>query len=48
MIGLGMMGEEFYLSAKGSYRPAYFIVPSILFIALHSIHAIIYYQGNFP
>lgn len=48
LIGLGMMGEEFYLLAKGSYRPIYFIVPSLLFIALHSIHAIIYYQANFP
>jgi hypothetical protein len=46
LIGLGMMGEEFYLLAKGSYRPAYFIVPSILFVTLHSLHAIIYYQGN--
>jgi hypothetical protein len=46
-IGLALMGEEFYLSAKVKYRPAYFIVPSALFITLHSIHAIMYYQGKF-
>jgi hypothetical protein len=46
LSGLGMMGDEFYLLTKVKYRPAYFIVPSALFIALHSIHAIIYYQGN--
>jgi hypothetical protein len=48
LIGLGMMGEEFYLLAIGSYRPAYFIVPSVLFVTLHSLHATIYFQKNFP
>jgi hypothetical protein len=47
LIGLGMMGEAFYLPTKVKYRPAYFIVPTVIFITLHSLHAIIYYQSNF-
>jgi hypothetical protein len=46
LIGLGMMGDEFYLFAKIKYQPSYFIVLAILFVSLHSIHSIIYYQGN--
>ncbi|TSA79060.1 hypothetical protein FNU79_18385 [Deinococcus detaillensis] len=44
MIGLGMMGDKFVVDLGRVYRPAYFLVPAILFLALHSVHAALYYQ----
>lgn len=47
MIGLGLLGEKFYFPAHLRYRTFYYIVPVIIFIIIHTTHAITVYQQNF-
>lgn len=44
MIGLGLLGKKFYFLENLRYRPAFYVVPAILFICLHVTHTVIYYQ----
>jgi hypothetical protein len=46
MIGLGLMGDKFNFGIVKAYRPVYYSIPIILFIAFHSAHAALYYQLN--
>jgi hypothetical protein len=47
MIGLGMLGKEFYFLKRLRYRPIFYIAPAIIFMVLHVTHAIIYYRLRF-
>jgi len=44
MVGLGMMGDKINFWPGKTYRPAYYIIPAILFLAVHTTHAAIYYK----
>jgi hypothetical protein len=45
MIGLGLMGDEFYFSKFLKYRPVFFIAPALVFVILHTAHAILYFRS---
>lgn len=45
LIGIGLLGEKFYFSAR--YRPIYYISPAVLFLIFHCAHAAIVYLRNF-
>jgi hypothetical protein len=47
MIGLGLLGEKFYFTERLRYRPIFYIVPAVVFVIAHSIHAVIYHQRSF-
>lgn len=47
MFGLGLLGEKFYFPAHLRYHPIYYIIPSAIFLILHTTHAFIIYQNNF-
>jgi len=47
MIGLGLLGEKFYLPARLRYRPVLFIAPVVIFLIFHITHAVIVYQRSF-
>jgi hypothetical protein len=47
MIGLGLLGEKFYFTERLRYRPIFYIVPAVVFVVSHTIHAVIYHQQNF-
>ena len=47
MVGLGLLGEKFYFPAHLRYRPFYYVAPVIIFIIIHTTHAITVYQQNF-
>ncbi len=49
MIGIALLGGEFYFPVSGSarYRPAYYIAPAVLFTLFHCTHAAIVYLRNF-
>lgn len=45
IIGIGLLGEQFYSSAR--YRPIYYIAPAIVFLIFHCAHTAIVYFRNF-
>jgi hypothetical protein len=47
LIGLGLLGEKFYFTKRLRYRPIFYIVPAVVFVIAHTIHAIIYHQRSF-
>ncbi|MBT7600835.1 MAG: hypothetical protein HN560_07145 [Anaerolineae bacterium] len=47
MIGLSLLGEKFYFPTRLPYRPVYFITPVVLFLVLHTTHAVLVYQRSF-
>lgn len=47
MIGLGLMGQEFYPPIRLIYRPIFYIALSVVFIILHVTHVILYFRLNF-
>ena len=47
MIGLGLMGQEFYPPIRIAYRPVIYIALSLFFVGLHVTHLILYFQFNF-
>ena len=47
MIGLGLLGEKFYFMKHLRYRPIFYIVPAVVFVVFHTIHAVIYHQQSF-
>jgi hypothetical protein len=47
MIGLGLLGEKFYFTERLRYRPIFYIVPAVVFVVFHTIHAVIYHQQSF-
>jgi hypothetical protein len=44
MIGLGLLGEKFYFTNHLRYRPIFFIVPAVVFVIVHTTHAVLYHQ----
>jgi hypothetical protein len=46
MVGLGLMGQQFYPPIRLRYRPILYIAPATIFIMLHVAHLIIYFQLN--
>lgn len=44
MIGLGLLGERFYFTARLRYRPIFYIVPAVVFVAVPTTHAVLYHQ----
>jgi hypothetical protein len=46
IIGLGLMGQEFYAPIRLRYHAIIYIAPSTVFIILHVIHSIIYYRAS--
>lgn len=47
MVGIGLLGEEFYFPKSLPYHPVFFVVPAVIFLILHTTHAVIVYQLNF-
>jgi hypothetical protein len=47
IIGLGLMGQEFYPPIRFIYRPIFYVAPSVVFVILHVTHAIFYFRFNF-
>jgi NADH:ubiquinone oxidoreductase subunit 6 (subunit J) len=47
MIGLGLLGEKFYFTERLRYRPIFYIIPAVVFVIFHTIHAVIYHQQSF-
>jgi hypothetical protein len=47
MIGLGLLGEEFYFTKRLRYRPIFYIVPAVVFVVSHTTHAVIYHHRSF-
>jgi len=46
MVGLGLMGQEFYPPIRLRYRPILYIASATIFIMLHVTHLIIYFRLN--
>ncbi|HSG43804.1 MAG TPA: hypothetical protein VLA72_11665, partial [Anaerolineales bacterium] len=44
LIGLSLLGNKIYFPANIRYHPMYYITFAIIFIVLHTTHAIIVYQ----
>jgi phosphotransferase system glucose/maltose/N-acetylglucosamine-specific IIC component len=44
MIGLGLLGERFYFTERLRYRPIFYIVPAVAFVAFHTTHLFLYHQ----
>lgn len=44
MIWLGLLGERFYFTQRSRYRPTFYIVPAVAFVAFHTAHTILYHQ----
>jgi hypothetical protein len=44
MIGLGMLGEKFYFKQRLRYRPIFYIIPAVVFVMVHTTHAVVYHQ----
>jgi hypothetical protein len=44
MIGLGLLGERFYFTKRLRYRPIFYIVPAVAFVAFHTTHAFLFHQ----
>lgn len=44
MIGLGLLGERFYFTEHSRYRPIFYIVPVVAFVAVHTTHSVLYHQ----
>lgn len=47
MIGLSLLGEKFYFPKRLRYRPVFYFAPAIVFLVLHTAHAIVVYQRTF-
>lgn len=47
MIGLGLMGQDFYFPKWLRYRPIFYIAPTTIFIILHVTHTVVYFRLNF-
>jgi hypothetical protein len=47
MIGLSLLGEKFYFTERLRYRPIFYIIPAVVFIIFHTIHAAMYHQQSF-
>lgn len=47
MIGLSLLGEKFYFPKRLRYRPVFYFAPAIVFLILHTAHAIVVYQRSF-
>lgn len=47
MTGLGLLGEKFCFASRIRYRSLYYFVPVIIFLIVHTTHAIIVYQRSF-
>jgi hypothetical protein len=45
LIGLGLLGGQFYFSAR--YRPVYYLAPVVIFLIFHITHTAIVYLRNF-
>ena len=41
LVGIGLAGDSFYFSFP--YKPRYYILPSVIFIAFHFSHALLVY-----
>jgi hypothetical protein len=44
MIGLGLLGEKFYFKQRLRYRPIFYIIPAVVFVMVHTTHAVVYHQ----
>lgn len=44
MIGLGMLGEKFYFMERLRYRPIFYVAPAVVFVAIHTTHAVFFHQ----
>ena len=44
MIGLSMLGEKFYFMERLRYRPVFYVVPAVVFVAVHTTHAAVFHQ----
>jgi hypothetical protein len=47
MVGLGLLGEKFYFLESLRYRPVFYVVPAVVFVAIHTVHAVLFYQRVF-
>lgn len=47
MVGLGLLGENFYFPARLQYRSRFYIVPTLIFLIFHIAHTVIVYQRHF-
>ncbi len=47
IVGLGLLGEKFYVPTGLRYRPVFYIAPAALFLIFHIMHAAIVYQRSF-
>lgn len=47
MIGLGLLGERFYFTECLRYRPIFYILPAVTFVAIHTMHLVLYHQHSF-
>ncbi len=44
MVGLGLLGENFYFTKHLRYRPIFYIGPAAFFVAIHTAHTVLYHQ----
>jgi hypothetical protein len=44
MVGLGLLGENFYFLRSVRYRPIFYIAPAVIFVVLHTAHAAWYFS----
>ncbi len=47
MVGLGLLGERFYFMESLRYRPIFYIVPAVVFVAFHTTHTVLYQLRSF-
>ncbi len=47
MIGLGLLGGRFHFTERLRYRPIFYIVPAVTFVAFHTVHLVLYHQRSF-
>ena len=47
MVGLGLLGENFYFTTRLQYRPRFYIVPAVIFLIFHIAHTVMVYQRHF-